>query len=69
VVQVEVGPNDREIEILNLATGERSTHPVAPGKTTSVQLPAAPAGTMFHVRVGTGRNAKLVPFEITGTGP
>ena len=68
-VQVEVGPNDRQIEVVNVTTGARTTHPVAPGKTTTIPLPQAPTGTAFNVTIGTGRSAHTIVFEIIGTGP
>lgn len=69
VLTVHVGPNDREIEVVNTATGERSTHPVSPGKTTSIPMPSAPPGTALTVQVGRGRNAQLITVEVIGPGP
>ena len=69
VLKVDVGPNDREITIVNMATGETTRHAVAPGKTTSIPVPQAPSGTAFQARIGTGRSSRIEVFEIIGTGP
>jgi hypothetical protein len=68
-VEVDVGPNDSEITIVDTASGERSTYPVAPGKTTKIPLPPAPPGTAINVTIGRGRNARTIVFEIIGTPP
>lgn len=68
-VEVDVGPNDSEITIVDTASGELSTYPVAPGKTTKIPLPSAPPGTAINVTIGRGRTARTVVFEIIGSPP
>lgn len=68
-VQVDVGPNDRQVEITNAATGERSVVPVPPGKTVSIPVPHPSTGNLFVLRIGTGRDAQVILVEIIDPGP
>jgi hypothetical protein len=68
-ITVEVGPNDQSIDVVNGSSGEKTTVPVAPGKTTTVPLPPAPAGTFVVVKIGRGRNARVILVEIIGPNP
>jgi hypothetical protein len=68
-IQVDVGPNDASIDVVNGATGAKTTVPVAPGKTTPVPIPPAPPGTPILIFIGRGRNARVIAVEIGGPGP
>ena len=67
-ITVDVGPNDQQITITS-TSGETLTVKVAPGKTTSIPVPNVPSGSILTVRIGTGRNSRVVLVEIIGTGP
>jgi len=61
---IEVATNDTVIHVVDAATGEGTSHPVAGGKVTRVPVPALPAGSVILVSVGRGLRARVIAIEI-----
>lgn len=63
-IAVNVASNDLTIEVVNPVTGQSTTHPVAPGKDTSIPLPDVPGGTILSLVLGKGTRAHVVLIEV-----
>ncbi|MCA8973366.1 MAG: hypothetical protein KDC98_01525 [Planctomycetes bacterium] len=50
-------------------TQTTTTYDVEPGKDTTVQIPNVPGGTIVHIRVGKGVNARIIFVEVVSTTP
>jgi hypothetical protein len=61
-LNVEVGPNDSEVEVS--AGDDGSLHPVTAGKTTPIPVPPVPPGTILSIRVGKGLRARVIYVEV-----
>jgi hypothetical protein len=68
-ITVDVGSNDATIEVTDASTGATTSHPVAPGKTTAIPVPALPAGSVILVSVGKGPNTEVIAIEIVERRP
>jgi len=63
-IQVEIGPNDTEVEVSEAGVGTPTRHPVPPGKTATIPVPNVPGGTLLYVSVGKGRRARIILVEV-----
>lgn len=68
-IVVEVASNDRQIDVLNPATGEITHHDVPPGKSVTVPIPPVPPGSVLLVRAGRGRRASWLVIEVVAPSP
>lgn len=68
-IVVEVASNDRQIDVLNAATGEVTRHDVPPGKSVTVPIPPVPPGTVLILRAGRGRRASWLVIEVVAPSP
>lgn len=66
---MNVGPNDATITVVDNSTGVTTTHAVAPGKDTQVQIPNVPGGTYLTVEVGKGPTRRVFIVEVIAPGP
>lgn len=67
-ITINVGTNDASVDIMDGNSGEITTHPVTPGKDTTIQVPNVPGGTILQIIAGKGARIRVLEVEVISTG-
>ncbi len=68
-VQVDIGPNDRSVQINAAGQGDTQSVPVPPGKTATIPIPPVPPGTFVMISIGNGLNRRRIIVEVIAPSP
>jgi hypothetical protein len=64
---VDVGPNDRSVQISSPSGGGTTSVPVAPNKTAEIPVPDVPPGTVLHITVGKGNRMRIIVVVVVAS--
>jgi hypothetical protein len=68
-VDIDVGPNDKDITVNDSSSGTSTQIRVGPGKQTQIVIPNVPGGTVLIISVGQGANRRRMLIEVIEPGP
>lgn len=64
VIEIEVAPNDTQIEVSEVGGGPAQKHPVPPGKKALIPAPTVSSSTMLYISIGDGSRNRVILVEV-----